>query len=54
MDGLIERTVYAQVPPKVEYNMSELGCSMMPVLQALKTWGDANIHRFAKPTSMVA
>ncbi|WP_249138285.1 winged helix-turn-helix transcriptional regulator [Phenylobacterium montanum] len=54
MDGLIERTVYAQVPPKVEYSLSELGRSMTPVLQALKTWGDANIHRFAKPSRKAA
>lgn len=48
MDGLIVRTVYAQVPPKVEYSLSELGLSMAPVLSALKLWGDANIDRFAK------
>jgi len=48
MDGLIERTVYAQVPPKVEYSLSELGKSMTPVLMSLKQWGDANIGRFAK------
>ena len=46
LDGLIERTVYAQVPPKVEYNLSELGRSMTPVLMELKQWGDANIDRF--------
>lgn len=54
VDGLIERTVYAQVPPKVEYNLSELGRSLTPVLQALKGWGDANLHRFAKPLSKAA
>ncbi|WP_113889196.1 winged helix-turn-helix transcriptional regulator [Roseiarcus fermentans] len=47
LDGLVERTVYAQVPPKVEYNLSELGRSMTPVLMTLKQWGDANIGRFA-------
>lgn len=47
LDGLIERTVYAQVPPKVEYSLSELGRSMRTVLMALKQWGDANIDRFA-------
>ncbi|MFS2154406.1 winged helix-turn-helix transcriptional regulator [Rhizobium sp. Rhizsp42] len=48
MDGLIVRTVYAQVPPKVEYRLSELGESMTPILAALKQWGDTNLFRFAK------
>lgn len=48
-DGIIERKVYAQVPPKVEYSLSPLGRSMEPILLALKAWGDANIGRFGKP-----
>ncbi|NNU63471.1 winged helix-turn-helix transcriptional regulator [Ochrobactrum soli] len=48
-DGLIERKVYAQVPPKVEYSLSELGRSMEPILLALKYWGDANISLYGKP-----
>lgn len=46
-DGLVLRTVYAQVPPKVEYSLSNLGHSMVPILQSLKAWGDANMHRFS-------
>ena len=53
-DGLITRTVYAQVPPKVEYSPSPLGRSLEPVLEALKAWGDANIGLFANPTAAVA
>ena len=49
-DGLIQRQVYAQVPPKVEYRLSPLGRSMQPVLSALKEWGDANVGLFAKPS----
>jgi DNA-binding HxlR family transcriptional regulator len=48
-DGLIRRKVYAQVPPKVEYDLSPLGCSMEPILLALKDWGDANIDLYGKP-----
>lgn len=48
-DGLIERKVYAQVPPKVEYKLSPLGESIEPILMALKSWGDSNIGRFGKP-----
>ncbi|ANL56723.1 MULTISPECIES: winged helix-turn-helix transcriptional regulator [Rhizobium] len=55
MDGLIVRKVYAEVPPKVEYSLSELGLSMAPVLSALKEWGDLNIGRFGKnPASALA
>ncbi|MEE7441170.1 MULTISPECIES: helix-turn-helix domain-containing protein [Methylobacterium] len=39
-DGLITRTVYAEVPPKVEYSLTERGRSLDPVIRALKTWGD--------------
>jgi len=48
-DGLVNRKVYAQVPPKVEYTLSPLGETMGPVLIALRNWGDANISRFGKP-----
>ncbi|CAN7251585.1 transcriptional regulator [Brucella pseudogrignonensis] len=50
-DGLIERKVYAQVPPKVEYSLSPLGRSIEPILLALKDWGDTNIERFSKQQS---
>ncbi len=42
-DGLIIRTVYAQVPPRVEYSLSARGWSLEPVLVALKNWGDTNL-----------
>ncbi len=45
-DGLIIRTVYPQVPPKVEYSLSSRGKSLEPILDALKTWGDDNIGLF--------
>jgi DNA-binding HxlR family transcriptional regulator len=45
-DGLIDRQVYAEVPPKVEYSLSERGRSLTPVLAALKLWGDANLGLF--------
>lgn len=39
MQGLLKRKVYAQVPPKVEYTLTETGYSLKPVLDALKAWG---------------
>ena len=38
-DGLITRTVYAEVPPRVEYTLTETGYSLKPVLDALGAWG---------------
>ena len=38
-DGLIERKVYAQVPPKVEYSISEYGRSLSPLLEQMCKWG---------------
>lgn len=38
-DDLITRTVYPEVPPRVEYALSELGEAMRPIIDALETWG---------------
>lgn len=38
-DGIITRTVYAEVPPRVEYALSELGGSLCPVMDEMKKWG---------------
>lgn len=39
-DGLVERKVFAEVPPRVEYSLSELGKTLKPVLDALSSWGE--------------
>ena len=38
-DGIITRTVYPEIPPKVEYALSPLGESMSPILDAMSQWG---------------
>ena len=38
-DGLIRRTVFPEIPPRVEYALSELGDSMRPIIQAMEAWG---------------
>ena len=38
-DGIITRTVYPEVPPRVEYALSELGESMRPIMDAMEIWG---------------
>ena len=40
-DGLITRTVFAEVPPRVEYSLSELGETLRPILDAMETWGNS-------------
>jgi len=41
-DGFIHREIYPQVPPKVEYSLTEHGRTLEPVILALKRWGDAH------------
>lgn len=38
-DGIISRTVYAEVPPRVEYALNELGETLRPILDAMEIWG---------------
>jgi DNA-binding HxlR family transcriptional regulator len=44
-DGIIERRVYPEVPPRVEYAFSDYGTSLRPVLCTLRTWGTSHLTR---------
>lgn len=45
-DGIITRTVYPEVPPRVEYALSELGESMRPIIEDMAAWGESYKKRF--------
>ena len=42
-DGLVNRKIYPQVPPKVEYSLTKLADSLIPILLSLRDWGKAHI-----------
>ncbi len=44
-DGIVDRKVYSDVPPKVEYSFTDYGRSLEPVLQALCEWGQQHLKR---------
>ena len=39
-NGIVHREVYAEVPPRVEYSLTELGQSLAPVIEAMRAWGE--------------
>jgi DNA-binding HxlR family transcriptional regulator len=43
-DGMVDRKIYASVPPKVEYTLTELGGSLTNVVDAIKIWAESNIE----------
>jgi len=46
-EGLVHRTVTAEVPVRVDYRLTDLGASLLPVLQALKTWSEEHVEAMA-------
>jgi DNA-binding HxlR family transcriptional regulator len=44
-DGLIKRTIYAEIPPRVEYTLTPYASSLEPVWRAMATWGAAHTRR---------
>lgn len=42
-DGFISRYIYQEIPPKVEYSLTELGKSFIPVLNFMKEWGETHL-----------
>ena len=48
--GVIQRTVYPEVPPRVEYALTELGHELLPVLDQLHAWGERQSDTLPPPT----
>ncbi|MFB9770454.1 winged helix-turn-helix transcriptional regulator [Lactiplantibacillus modestisalitolerans] len=45
VDGIIQRRVYPEVPPRVEYGLTPTGRSLRPILLAMSTWGEQRVKR---------
>ncbi len=50
-DGIIERKIYPEIPPRVEYSMTEKGKSLLPIIHLLRDWGNEYL---IKPDSVAA
>jgi DNA-binding HxlR family transcriptional regulator len=50
-DGIIDRKVYSQVPPKVEYSISEKGESLKPIIDAMWHWGQDFLSKLPEDTT---
>ena len=42
-DGILHRKIYAEIPPRVEYSLTELGETLLPVIASMKTWGEGQM-----------
>lgn len=47
-DGIVQRTVYAEVPPRVEYNLTDFGRTLQPVMSELEKWGTQYLQKLAR------
>jgi DNA-binding HxlR family transcriptional regulator len=48
-DGIVLRAIFAEVPPRVEYSLSELGETLRPIIEVMEEWGTTYKARFEKP-----
>jgi DNA-binding HxlR family transcriptional regulator len=44
VDNLIERTIFAEIPPRVEYKLSDYGETVLPIISVMKDWGEIDMN----------
>jgi DNA-binding HxlR family transcriptional regulator len=42
-DGILDRIIFAEIPPRVEYTITEKGQSLFPIIDAMRSWGEVNL-----------
>lgn len=42
-DGILSRKIYAEIPPKVEYSLTDVGRSLLPIIKSMRQWGEENM-----------
>jgi DNA-binding HxlR family transcriptional regulator len=47
-DGLVSRKIYPEIPPRVEYDLTEMGKSLLPHIQNLRSWAEDNLNAIRK------
>jgi DNA-binding HxlR family transcriptional regulator len=47
-DGILERIIYAEIPPRVEYKITKYGQSLMPVIGVIQNWGSKDLKKLSK------
>ena len=47
-DGLVIKTIYPELPPRSEYSISELGMSLIPIIDSMLVWGEQHMDLFEK------
>ena len=50
-DGIVRREVYPEVPPRVEYSMTEMGMTLLPIVQMMYDWGKKRMEAFKETNS---
>ena len=53
-DGLVHREIYRQIPPKVEYSLTEYGRTLEPILHQMLHWGEEHLRRSREDTSSIS
>lgn len=53
-DGIVERTVHAQVPPRVDYALTPFGATLSPIVRMMRDWGEAYLERNDSASAQVS